>query len=308
MLFITITIILLISCENKDVEKEESNKEEFFYTFHHPSTSQKFNIINVYKLYENYEQALKQKSDASSFTIFNQKVLNPIYNACYKGGEHFRDTIQPPKDLKEINNTISSIDEKQLNNSIKEALIESSNYLPSEKTTNVCVFPVEGGEYAESAYTTGSGKISLFYRENYDVESLKALIAHEYHHSIYTEKFWNKEVSNNWTLLDNLVAEGKAVMFEKIVYPDITWTPIRYNTNTEIYWKELIQPNLYKKNDANLARQILLGGNGIPYDFGYSEGYKIVKSYLELNPNLTAEEWTALSAKEIFENGDYMNN
>ncbi|MBP3039292.1 hypothetical protein J9303_07265 [Bacillaceae bacterium Marseille-Q3522] len=42
-----------------------------------------------------------------------------------------------------------------------------------------------------------------------------------------------------------------------------------------------------------------------PYLYGYSEGYKMVKAYLELNPNVTPEEWTEMSAKEIFDKGNY---
>ncbi len=45
-----------------------------------------------------------------------------------------------------------------------------------------------------------------------------------------------------------------------------------------------------------------------PNRYGYSEGYKMVKSYLDLHPNVTPEEWTALSAKEIFEKGNYLEN
>ncbi len=56
----------------------------------------------------------------------------------------------------------------------------------------------------------------------------------------------------------------------------------------------------------NYKGEIILGGNGLPNRYGYSEGYKMVKSYLDLHPNVTPEEWTALrvgfSSITIFNN------
>ncbi len=58
----------------------------------------------------------------------------------------------------------------------------------------------------------------------------------------------------------------------------------------------------------NYKGEIILVGNGLPNRYGYSEGYKMVKSYLDLHPYVTPKEWTALSAKEIFEKGNYLEN
>ncbi|WP_445480690.1 DUF2268 domain-containing putative Zn-dependent protease [Lysinibacillus irui] len=46
------------------------------------------------------------------------------------------------------------------------------------------------------------------------------------------------------------------------------------------------------KNNLNRALEIIKGGNSLPHSYGYSEGYKIVKSYLDLHPNVLIEEWT----------------
>lgn len=54
--------------------------------------------------------------------------------------------------------------------------------------------------------------------------------------------------------------------------------------------------------------EIVHGGKELPYTYGYSEGYKMIKSYLDLYPDKTPEDWTALSAQGIFEEGKYMEH
>jgi uncharacterized protein YjaZ len=107
------------------------------------------------------------------------------------------------------------------------------------------------------------------------------------------------------SVLDNLIFEGKAVMFEKLVYPEIIFTPVDLTYNKS-YWSK-VEPDL-DKNDLNRSLEIIMGGKELPMFYGYSEGYKMVKSYLELNPNLTPEKWTRESPKDIFEKGNYLKN
>lgn len=105
--------------------------------------------------------------------------------------------------------------------------------------------------------------------------------------------------------MDNIVFEGKAVMFEKTVYPDYGYTAKNVTYNKELWSK--VEPELHKY-DSNSTSDILYGGKGLPKNYGYSEGYKMVKSYLDLHPDQTPEDWTALSAQEIFEEGKYLEH
>ena len=61
--------------------------------------------------------------------------------------------------------------------------------------------------------------------------------------------------------------------------------------------------------DSRRINEMKFGGsNGLPTSYGYSEGYKMVRSYLNLHPDMTVEEWTSKSPKEIFEEGNYIAN
>ncbi|WP_346655580.1 DUF2268 domain-containing putative Zn-dependent protease [Lysinibacillus sphaericus] len=171
--------------------------------------------------------------------------------------------------------------------------------MASENETTVCILPATNTN--TNMVTVGAGKIIVLF-DNYKTEDeLRSGIAHEYHHSVWTEKYASKGVS--LTVLDDLIFEGKAVMFDKLVYPDIYFYPI-YTTYNKDDWSKIAFD--LEKSDSNRALEILMGGNGLPSLYGYGVGYKLVKSYLDLNPTLTPEEWTALSSKEIFEKGNYL--
>lgn len=123
----------------------------------------------------------------------------------------------------------------------------------------------------------GVGKIIIPYSLGNSDEYLKGTIAHEYHHSVWAEKYANKV--DTFSILDNIVFEGKAVKFQKSVYPDIDMISVDLTYDKEL-WSQ-IEPDL---NKSNLKRslEIVHGGKELPYTYGYSEGYKMIKSYLDL--------------------------
>ncbi|WP_235616138.1 DUF2268 domain-containing putative Zn-dependent protease [Lysinibacillus sphaericus] len=205
-----------------------------------------------------------------------------------------------PDLLTENQQLSEKIDREETEKIIKEALLKSSVLLPSGNETTVCVFPAK---YKYTNDYCGAGKIIVLYNKYYNEDILRSSMAHEYHHSVWTEKYLRNAPS--FTVLDSLIFEGKAFMFEKLVYPDIYYVPI-YLTYNKYYWSKIVVD--LEKHDLNRSYEIILGGNGLPNRYGYSEGYKMVKSYLDLPPNVTPEEWTALSAREIFEKGNYLEN
>ncbi|CAM5622456.1 Zn-dependent protease [Bacillus circulans] len=295
------TIFFLSSCQqNEVVEQEEKVKEGLTYSFQHPETGQAYNIIHVYKLYENFEKRMKKDVNMSESQVFDEEVINPIYEACYQDAEYFTETVKAPENREEVNNIIQTMDVKAINSAIEESLIKSSNYIPSNQKTNICIYPTEATKSTTLMFTEGAGKISVLYNEFFNEETLKAGIAHEYHHSVWTEKYFNN--SHSHTVLDNLILEGKAVMFEKLVYPDITLTTVNYNFNKDD-WNQ-IEPDLFQE-DSYRAAEIISGGNGLPYNYGYNVGYQMMRSYLDLHPDFTPQEWTALGAREIYEEGKY---
>lgn len=291
-------------------KKQITDDEEMVFSFEHPQTKQKYKIIHANQLFYPYMEKVKENPNLSSsetLDLYNKEVIQPIYQDCFENGEyyHMAETLLTtvPTGLTEIQVVSEKMEthKAEINQLIQESLLKSADLLPSQSDVAVCVFPSATNN--RIPFAVGAGKIIIPYSLGGSDEYLKGTIAHEYHHSVWAEKHTNKV--NTFSILDNIVFEGKAVMFQKSVFPDINLISVDLTYNKEL-WSQ-IEPDL---NKSNLKRslEIVHGGKELPYNYGYSEGYKMVKSYLDLHPDQTPEDWTALSAKEIFEEGKYLEH
>ncbi|WP_342556731.1 DUF2268 domain-containing putative Zn-dependent protease [Lysinibacillus sp. FSL P4-0201] len=291
-------------------KKQITDDEEMVLSFEHPQTKQKYKIIHANQLFYPYMEKLKENPNLSSsetLDLYNKEVIQPIYQDCFENGEyyHMAETLLTtvPTGLTEIQVVSEKMEthKAEINQLIQESLLKSADLLPSQSDVAVCVFPSATNN--RIPFAVGAGKIIIPYSLGGSDEYLKGTIAHEYHHSVWAEKHTNKV--NTFSILDNIVFEGKAVMFQKSVFPDINLISVDLTYNKEL-WSQ-IEPDL---NKSNLKRslEIVHGGKELPYNYGYSEGYKMVKSYLDLHPDQTPEDWTALSAQEIFEEGKYLEH
>ncbi|BCB04016.1 DUF2268 domain-containing putative Zn-dependent protease [Bacillus sp. KH172YL63] len=311
---LTILVLTLASCDDAAETSRESVKksiqfEDLVTTFQHPDTQQSFKIIHAYELFQNYIGAVADHPDDPYMEIYQEEVIDPIYEDCFSDGEflYMADPILKgspqqlsvgPTHLAEIQHLIDDIDTEKTENLIRESLLKSSELLPVEMETTVCVLPSKNKQV--NMITVGAGKISVLYNPLYTEETLRAGVAHEYHHSFWANRYLDPSAPP--TVLDNMIFEGKAVMFEKTVYPDIEMTRIDDAYNKDNWAK--IQQHL-DKVDVSRSYDIMMGGKGLPWGYGYSEGYKMVESYLERNQDLSPADWTPVHAKEIFEAGQY---
>ncbi|AWE09274.1 Zn-dependent protease [Lysinibacillus sp. 2017] len=299
---------MLTSCTQTENSEKEQNTDDskIMYTFENPQTSQKYKIIHVNSLFERYFEKVKDTPSESKLELYKKEVIQPVYSDCFENGEfiHMADSTlnKAPTSLTELKVVSDLIETRkdELNALIQDALLKSAQLLPSERDVAVCVFPSSNSKVW--MYNVGAGKIVIPYNEYFDDDFIKISVAHEYHHSVWAEKYLS---NHSVSVLDNLIFEGKAVMFGKTVYPDIDYTSIDLTYNKELWSK--IEPDLNKK-DLNRSLEIITGGNDLPLFYGYSEGYKMIKSFLDLNPNQSPEEWTALSTQEIIEKGKYFEN
>lgn len=301
-------ILILSACrENKQFHENigmENEQQDISYSFQNSNTGQEFNIIHAYMLYENYFDTVKDHPDESPYQLYKQEIIEPIYDACFKDAEYYKFSIYKwtpeESDFNSIKKQIESMNKDYINELFEESLVKSSDILPSDNKTTVCVFP-ENASFPSDMATFGSGKILVFFNGFYDY--YKSAMSHEYHHSVWTERHFTKDYF--MTVLDQLLMEGQAVMFETLVYPDSNSTDyvVDESFNKE-YWSRI---ETHFESSATV--EFLIGGtNGLPDYYGYSEGYKMIRSYLNLHPNMTVEEWTSKSPKEIFEEGNYMAN
>ena len=291
----------------------ENEQHDITYSFKNPNTGQEFSIIQVYMLYEKYFENLNNNLDESPYELYQQDIIDPVYDACFKDAEYYKFSLfqwtPEESEFNSILNQIESMDKEHLNKLIEESLVKSSEILSSDKKTTVCVFP-ENEKFPSDMITFGTGKITVFLSELNNYFKLSELdnynksgISHEYHHSVWFEKHYTEDYF--MTVLDNIILEGSAVMFETFVYPETNSTDLVLDESfNKEYWS-MIETYL----ESSGTNEFILGGSkGLPDYYGYSEGYKMIRSYLNLHPDATIEEWTSKSPREIFEEGNYLAN
>jgi uncharacterized protein YjaZ len=293
--FFLIMAVALTGCNNGGVEAETEEAVGLEYTFE--KDGQEFEIIHVYQLYEAfYAEGLKGEEATELYT---SSILDEVADRCYKGGEFEQKTdyvLAPPKNRIAVQDNLKRMDTRKINAAIKDSLTKSSNELSLEGSkTTVCVFPTDNNAPA-TFITAGVGQVVVFFDRNTTDNSLKAGVANKYHHSYWVDNHYNGETL---TVLDNLVIEGKGTMFQKLVYPNINVAPVDEAYNKDLWSR--IEGELEKEDDKK-AQEIFKGGrNGLPSQYGYSESYKMVQSYVDANDGASIEDWTAATSEEILE-------
>lgn len=272
-----------------------------------PETNQSFTLINAFNLFEQYLEEVMDESysDTRKKDIYKELIIDPIYGDCFNEVEFSMDFLinNPPNkyDEKKLLELVQQTNQDDIHDQITVALTESSTILPTDKETTVCILPNVDSNMT-TGYSQGSNKLTLLYDESRK-DSIKNIIAHEYHHSVWTERYYDEQ--KEMTLLDNLVFEGKAIMFEKMLYPENMDIPIYPNFNLSMW--EAIENELFE-TDGDRIVQVMQGYQPFPANYGYSEGYKMVDSFLGKHPDLTPEEWLGIEAQVVFEEGGYLSN
>src|SRR5690606_38347866 len=100
--------------------------------------------------------------------LYVSKIIEPVYQTCFEGGEFAYDfsvVTDAPSDFAKIQEVIDQMDFEHISSLIEEALVKSSDFLPSENETIVCVFPVVDGDNEAAMFVPGTGKIIVPYGE-----------------------------------------------------------------------------------------------------------------------------------------------
>jgi hypothetical protein len=214
-----------------DEKEQKVEYEDLLFSFEHPQTKQKYKIIHVNPLFQRFFEKVKENPNHLTLELYKEEIIQPVYKDCFENGEflHMADPLliadslldSTPEEIAELEIVSEKLEirKEKINELIQESLLKSAELLPSQNDIAVCVFPSNNENMP--MVTVGAGKILIPYNQYYKDGFIKVGVAHEYHHSVWAEKY----ISNHsGTVLDNLIFEGKAVMFEKTVYPILTYT------------------------------------------------------------------------------------
>ena len=142
--------------------------------------------------------------------------------------------------------------------------------------------------------SAGTGYFTYFYTNNAPLKKdyISSAIAHEYTHSVDSHQLN--------TVLDYLLIEGKAVYVQKELYP--AGVSVKIYEDQEELWESI---GLLDKLDSEKIA-ILNGKNGVfPVGFVYSEGYKIINSLMEEEPDLKLKDLINMDSQLILKRSEY---
>lgn len=276
----------------------------------------KFKVVLIDKEIKKYiKKARENIHDIDK--LYKEIVFDPIWkNFASKGS--YSSLVSPliKMPIKEIDLLEKEIDlliNENVVQIVENALKKCNENLSGIDTTVYILPAYPSNDFIKNymngvyAFTIGKGKI-LFQINPLSLKwkgDVPYTVAHEYHHSIWTI---NNFKWYGFNLLELIVFEGKADSFANILYPNFkaNWNFALTNDEEQIIWNK-IRTNLKNRN-PNFHNKVLYGYyDEFPLWSGYTIGYNIVQEFLKNNINISIEQWTNLSAKEILSKSNYEN-
>ena len=308
-------LIVLIGCEEETSNKvnnqkidtstpteKTSNKDEYIIE-KTTEDGQDLWVFSAYEYVAQYVEKAKETDDLSErYKLWKTIVMDHVQESCLSGEySHLvkKYVNTPPRDLKKVKDDITILRASEPEKTTLQALNKSADALPGEDTT-VCLLPSGNLDYG--GVTVGAGKVSVFYFPYFDKDRLKQTVAHEYHHSTWTEKF---SQNYEWDLLGNIIFEGKAEYFTSLLYGEPVVKSYHMDDEQEKKLWNQVKDSLDTTEHEQVNTVLYGDGTEFPYSFGYITGYHIVRDYAENHPETTIEEWTKLSPEVLYEESGY---
>ena len=272
-----LVLFVFLSCSKNDISFERAKISV---------RSQEIEILTAYKIFDNY---LLNKKD------YFRSVYQNIEREFKENAEYpflletIKREIKPDQRLKEATSLLKQCDILNIVDSSFQKIIKE---LPGPKT-KILIIPANP-EYRAfykqykvgvAAITVGAGKIivSIDPTSNYWEEQLPYVLAHEYHHSVWTSRNFT---TVDFTPLEYLVLEGKADSFAKNLFPNIDMPHTKMiDKNKERFVWDLIKPELNNRK-SEMNDLMMIGNKDIPACSGYTIGFNIVELYKRNNQNV----------------------
>ncbi len=285
-----IILIALFSCHRSEYDFERTKLN---------IRSQEFEILTAYQIFDNFTKNKTSYSRDVFTQIKNEFKHNAEYPFLF---ETIKKEIKPDELLKEEIALLKKIDFEQI---VDSAFRIITKELPGPDTK--ILFIPTNPEYRElykkfgmgiHAITIGTGKIIVSIDPTFNnwPQLIPYVLAHEYHHSVWTSRNFNRA---DFTLLEYLVLEGKADSFAHELFPDayIPWFDMLTKEKEKRIWN-LIRPELNRRN-SEMNMKIMVGTKDIPYASGYAIGFSIIESFKKNNPQINDIELIDISPAQI---------
>ena len=272
-----LVLFVLLSCSNNEIPYETTKIS---------ISGQEIEILTAFKIFDNY--LLHKRGYFRNIYKRIEREFKP--NAEYPFIlETIQNEIKPNESLEKAILLLKQCDIQNIVDSSFQKIIKE---LPGPKTKILFIpaNPEYSGYYRQFkigvvAITVGAGKIivSIDPTSDYWEEQLPYVLAHEYHHSVWTSRNF---ITADFTPLEYLVFEGKADSFAKNLFPKIDMPHTKViDANKERFVWDLIKPELNKRKSV-MNDLMMTGNENIPASSGYTIGFNIVELYKRNNQNV----------------------
>jgi uncharacterized protein YjaZ len=274
---------------------------------------QEFEIVPVFEPHLEYVQKVKENQDSNHKKLYISTVLEPFRKKTLgeNKGLWLNDYLTAPINIAKLNESIILLDKnfEHFSHLIKESLEKSAKLLPGGKKT-IYLFPFNPDHSVSISRMNGVTGIAApeqfiilhIAPHKYKEEMITYTMAHEYHHTVYFEKYKTQERD----LIDYVLSEGRADSFANLVYPNmnIPWIAEVPQEDVKTIWN-WVNERRYSYNENDYT-EIRTGNRIIPQWSDYRIGYQIMQEFLKKNPDVPINEWTFLDADEILEKSRFL--
>ncbi len=273
-----------------------------------PQPGPKLQVVFPEKNLRDYIRLARQgATDLDS--LYWENVLGPIQMQLDQANSSIQieDYHQTIYNLDELEFALDQLKDVDVTRIVKTALHRSNDYIQGVDYT-VYIIPCNPaddftrdkmrGVRGISGLTCGNSIIAINPLGQGWQETLPYVAAHEYYHVI-----WSARNVRRWEgdVLGVLVMEGKADAFANIVYPGLAvpWTHSLPTNREDQIWRSL-QEHL-DSTDLNFAKELTQD----EYWSGYAIGYHIVQVFMYNHPDVSIDQWTDMSSKDILDDSGY---
>lgn len=305
-------ILIFSTCQNQEGTCS-------FQSVNHSYQNRNFSVVPAYlnmKLFT----AEVEKHPAQINRLYNRLIYQPIFRSFVAKGKYpeiMKTLALPIINIAALQEEIALFEKSNLPAFVFEQLKTISDSLPGPDTNIILLAmnpDIKGlmNQYnlgylyvGVTAFATGIGNIiiSIDPREENWQTILKHIIAHEYHHNVWSSRHFERK---DFSVIEYLVFEGRADYFASRFFPEVNARWLRHQSPQKEKEVWYILKNNLQLRSFDLDK-IFYSDWKLPYGVAYATGFSIVSRFIKNNPQVNLLELTDLNPQEILDRSGYQS-
>lgn len=310
LLALSIFISFLGNCSSQEYKVA-------FQTVNYSYQNRNFSVVPAYLNMKQFADEA-EKHPPKIDKLYDKLIYQPIFYTYVAKGKYpeiMKTLASPITDIAALQEEIVLLENSNLPLYVFEQLKTISDSLPGPDA-NIILLAINPGTKAlfnqydlghfymgVTAFATGVGNIIISIdprQENWQTV-FKHIIAHEYHHNVWSSRHFERK---DFNVIEYLVFEGRADYFASRIFRDINARWLRHESSQkEKQAWSILKDNLNMRSfDLD---KIFYSDWKLPYGVAYATGFSIVSNFMMNNPQVSLRELTDMNPQEILDSSGY---